>query len=87
MPRYGISLQDILVENGKYLSDAGILHLGLSLLNILEVIHESGQVYNDLKPDNILIGLNQKVPNLGKKFEENIFKNIDFHLIDFGFAS
>ena len=87
MPRYGISLQDILVENGKYLSDASILHLGLSLLNILEVIHESGQVYNDLKPDNILIGLNQKVPNLGKKFEENIFKNIDFHLIDFGFAS
>ena len=56
MPRYGQNLQEILEERNDYLSNASIFHLGLNLLNILELIHRSGLVYNDLKPDNILIG-------------------------------
>ena len=56
MPRYGKNLHSILMERNSQLSNASIYQIGLSLLNILEVIHNSGLVFNDLKPDNILIG-------------------------------
>ena len=58
MPRYGRNLLDLFYKSRNRLSDTSIFHLGLSLLNTLEIIHESGLVYNDLKPDNILIGYN-----------------------------
>ena len=61
--------------------------MGISLLNILELIHASGQVYNDLKPDNILIGHGQSISSCSYKSTENIFANIDLHLIDFGLTS
>ena len=57
MPRYGENLLEILIGKDKCLSDASIFYLGLSLLNILEVIHNSGIIYNNMKPENILIGL------------------------------
>ena len=78
---------EILQTRNKYLSNASIFHLGLSLLNILELIHSSGLVYNDLKPDNILIGYGQSLSNCSFKSTENIFANVDLHLIDFGLAS
>ena len=56
MPRYGKNLQSLLGERNLELSNASVFHLGLSLLNCLEVIHNSGLVFNDIKPDNILIG-------------------------------
>jgi len=56
MPRYGKNLHSVLMENKFSISNASIFHLGLTLLNILEVTHNSGLVFNDLKPDNILIG-------------------------------
>ena len=58
MPRFGQNLQEILNESGNYLSNASIFQIGLSVLNILELVHDSGLVFNDLKPDNILVGLN-----------------------------
>ena len=56
MPRYGKDLKSIMKSRDKHLSSASIFHLGLSLLNTIELIHSSGLVYNDLKPDNILMG-------------------------------
>ena len=53
------------------------MSLGIGLLGELESIHRAGLTYNDLKPQNIL---------LGKNFEHNIFKDIEIHLIDFGFT-
>ena len=61
--------------------------LGLKLLDILELIHDSGLVYNDLKPDNILIGNSDFVPELDDNSDQNIFADIDINLIDFGMAS
>ena len=61
--------------------------LGLKLLDILELIHDSGLVYNDLKPDNILIGNQDFVPELDDNSDQNIFADIDINLIDFGMAS
>ena len=61
MPRYGLNLQQILDKCEAKLPEASIYQIGLSLLNTLELIHNSGFVYNDLKPDNILIGDRQNV--------------------------
>ena len=62
MPRYGHSLNEILASRDKQLSSLSVYSLGIKLLDILELIHNSGLVYNDLKPDNILIGPNDKIP-------------------------
>ena len=56
MPRYGQNLQSILKERGNKLPVSSVYHLGLQLINILELIHNSGLVHNDVKLDNILIG-------------------------------
>ena len=74
-------------ERSDFLSNASIFHLGLKMLNILELIHKSGLVYNDLKPDNILIGYGQSLVDCSNKSTENIFAKVDLHLIDFGLAS
>ena len=86
MPRYGRNLLDLFHKNRNYLSDASILHLGLSLLNTLELIHESGLVYNDLKLDNLVLTNHVKVNDLLRS-KEDIFKNNEVVLIDFGFAT
>lgn len=65
MPRYGVNLQQLLEKCSFRLSNASIFHLGIRLLSILELIHNSGLVYNDLKPDNIMIGFHrERIPDL-----------------------
>lgn len=61
------------------------MHLGLEMLDALEKIHKSGYVYNDIKPENILIGKKDVVWN--QELRANCFENTTFHLIDMGFAT
>ena len=62
--------------------------LGIRLLDILELIHDSGLVYNDLKPDNILVGYKDFVPDaLHSPHQDNIFSEASINLIDFGMAT
>ena len=82
IPRYGHNLDSIFTTlNYKFNTDT-ILDLGLTLITTFEAIHKCGLIYNDLKLDNILIGFNSKVSTSGSSF-----KNLDLHLIDFGFCS
>lgn len=37
--------------------------IGLNILNILEMVHDSGYVFNDLKFENILLGDCDMVPD------------------------
>ena len=62
-------------------------HLCLHLLNLLEVIHDAGLVYNDLKCDNILLDHGEQLPNLSKNAYVNCFENVHLNLIDFGLCS
>lgn len=89
MPRYGKDLDRLLYERDFTLTDASIYTIGLKLLNILEVVHHSGLVYNDLKLDNVLIGYNYELPTKDSKEwkTENCFKDIQLHLVDFRFAT
>ena len=61
MQNCGKDLLEILRTVDGQLNDVSIFHLGLKLLDILELIHESGLVYNDLKPDNIMIAFDAKI--------------------------
>ena len=67
------------VISGMDLSDANVISIGIKIMQLLEYVHKSGYIYNDLKPDNII------VRNLGKG--DNIFLDADFSLVDFGFCT
>ena len=87
MPRYGRDLFDYIYKEKVYLSAVSIFNMGQKLLDIFELIHNSGYVYNDLKLENIVIDINEKLPRQSQNPNDNIFKNIRLSLIDFGLAS
>ena len=62
-----------------------ILEIGLAMLITLEAVHSAGYVFNDLKLDNLMIGINQKV--LKPKEGISMFSQCSIHLVDFGYAT
>ena len=75
-------------DKGQQLSSASIYHLGIQLLNLLERIHTAGYIFNDLKPDNILLGFNSRVKRPQNTSDgHNIFEGCSIHIVDFGFSS
>ena len=85
MPRYGKNLNYSIQSQNFNLSYESVFHLGIQLLDILEMIHNTGFIYNDLKLDNILIGYGQRLPL--DCSQGNCFENIKINLVDFGFAT
>ncbi len=55
MPRYGKNLSDFFLENELNFSLATILDIGQRVLQQLQAVHRAGYIYNDLKPDNIML--------------------------------
>ena len=54
------------------------------------MIHKAGYLYCDLKLENILINLNDKLPSQPHLIEDpmrDLFDGISLNLIDFGLAS
>ena len=62
--------------------------IGLNILNILEMVHDSGYVFNDLKFENILLGDCDMVPDewTANQLKHNL-SNEQLVLTDFGLAS
>lgn len=52
---------------------------------MLEGVHAAGFVFNDLKLDNIMVGIKDRLPREGS--QGNVFAEGTLHLIDFGFAT
>ena len=77
LQKYGNNLDNIFTQFNMQFSMKTICQIGIRLINIIQVIHEAGYVYNDMKLDNVLIG--------DHKNKENT--KHDIRLIDFGFAS
>jgi serine/threonine protein kinase len=67
----GESLQS-LKERKKRFSLKLVLQIGIQIINLLRMIHNKGLVHRDIKPDNFLLGLNNK--------------NKQIYIIDFGFC-
>ena len=62
-----------------------IFEIGLAMLTTLEAVHSSGYVFNDLKLDNLMIGINQKV--LKPREDLSMLSQCTIHLVDFGYAT
>ena len=58
---------------------------------MLEQIHEAGFIYNDLKLENILVGLAEKIPSYSELKEatpfSSCFQSCTIKIIDFGFCT
>ena len=87
MPRYGANLHKLFVARKGKLSSESIYSLGIQLLNIMEQIHTKGYVFNDLKLDNLLFNFDTKIDDIMKTTDEDIFRENNVNIIDFGFAS
>ena len=55
MPKYEHSLEKLIEEIEAQKQVDFIFDVARQLINCLRVVHEAGYVYNDLKPDNIMI--------------------------------
>ena len=54
--RLGRDLDVVMADrNTPKISKVSAYSLGYEILRILEKVHSSGYIYNDLKPDNIII--------------------------------
>ncbi len=67
----GESLQTIKNKKSTF-SLKLVLQIGIQIISILKTIHDKGLVHRDIKPDNFLVGKNEK--------------NKQIYIIDFGFC-
>ena len=67
----GDSLQKLVDWKGRF-SLKLTLQIGIQLIYLLKTIHDKGLVHRDVKPDNFLLGLNDR--------------KTQFNIIDFGFC-
>ena len=86
MSKHGSNFED-LINSGKIeLKDHQIFRLGLYLLDIIEQIHAAGYVFNDLKPDNVLLASNESL-DAAKDHGQQLLNDFKIALIDFGYAT
>ena len=85
MPRFGQNFESYFDYLDRKLSTVSILELGKKIIRIFEIIHRAGYIYNDLKLDNILFGIQDKLPL--KYCNWNCFESCYINLVDFGFAT
>ena len=72
MELMGKSLEQLFNENQRKFSIRCVCNIGYQMIEILEFIHNKNIIHQDMKPDNFVIGLNDK-----KKY---------IYLLDFGLA-
>lgn len=56
------------------------------MIDVLELIHSAGYIYNDLKLENLLLGFDSDVDHFHMT-KEDIFKHHQVKIIDFGNAT
>ena len=78
MEYLGKTLKSHIMDHRKPLSRQTVCNFGIQMISIFERLHETGKVYNDLKPDNILFS------NEDAKWNESL---TSVSIIDFGLCT
>ena len=89
MSKLGDSLHQISKFFHSKLSFQTVVQIGIQLVTCLEQVHNLGYTFNDLKPDNILIGNTSIIDELKHKraLKKDINEKNQFYkvrLVDFG---
>ena len=66
MPRLGINLDEYFHSVDKTIPEVSVYSLGIKILTLLECVHETGFVFNDLKLENLMIGYSDELPKSNK---------------------
>ncbi len=53
----GKPLSDIIIEMNQKCSLVGVTMIAMKTLNILKDFHSKGLIHNDIKPNNLLLGM------------------------------
>lgn len=61
LPLYKISMIQILEYNRNFFNSKTVAAIGWNLLNVLEYIHSKNMIYRDIKPENIMLGFDDRV--------------------------
>jgi serine/threonine protein kinase len=57
MPRFGINIFQYFQSHYKKFSKRSVYDFGIRVLELLKTIHAAGFIYNDIKLENILLGI------------------------------
>ena len=87
MPRYLMDLETYFGLMGNMISDKIICSIGLALLDLLEAVHKGGYVFNNLKPETIMLNKGPEAKADEYIFDDAGFEKLSLHLIDFGFVT
>lgn len=58
MDLLGPSLEDLFVKKNKQFSIKTVLMIGIQLIDRIEFMHTRHFLHRDMKPDNLLLGIN-----------------------------
>ena len=94
MPRLGTNLEVDFELRKHMVPKASVYSLGIKILAVLECVHETGFVFNDLKLDNLMVEYADRLPRPSKMQSIaidpesiDIYEECTINLVDYGFAS
>lgn len=61
LPLYKISLIQMIDRHSDFFNNKSVAAIGWNIIDIFEYIHPNGIIYCDMKPENIMIGFDNKV--------------------------
>ena len=76
LQKLGLNINELIRRNRKHFSVKTVIAIGISMLGLLEKLHDKGFIHCDIKPDNTMIG----------DFKIDIKEMNQIYLIDFGIA-
>ena len=95
MPRLSFNLHQVFLAQQGQFSMRMVCDVALQVVDMLQIIHRSGYVFNDLKLDNLMVPQDVNLSALFKKsrtdksdvLPDDFFETTKLTIVDFGFAT